>query len=490
MRQSQPASFHPSSFILHPFRRGSWSLAARLTGWYAGSAFVLILAATGFLYWALVSNLDREDDQYLADQVHVLRQLLRDNPDDIVALRRAVEWDATSRQSAPTYVRIADREGRAVLETPGMAAELPAEVFPAAAPAGAEPGSAIEIESPAGKSFRVVAAQAAVGGSADRTYVLQLAFDRSFEENLLARYRRSMWGTLAAALAGCALAGYFIARRGLRPVGAISRAAGRIRPTTLHERIAVAGLPAELSALAGTFNAMLNRLEESFQRLDQFSADIAHELRTPLNNLRGEAEVALARPRTPDEHREVLGSFLEEFGRLSHLVDNLLFLARADSADALVERERVDIGAELETVRDFYEAGASEAGVGLAVHLRDTVVANLDRTLLHRALANLVSNALAHTPAGGAVTLTASKSAAAVCVEVSDTGNGIPADHLPHVFDRFYRVDKARSTASGRVGLGLAIVKSIATLHRGSVTIQSEVGRGTCVRLVFPCESS
>jgi two-component system heavy metal sensor histidine kinase CusS len=317
--------------------------------------------------------------------------------------------------------------------------------------------------------------------------VIQVALDRTREEDLLAGYRRSLWLVLGLALLACALAGYRIARRGLRPVWAIAAAAGRIRPSTLGERIADAGLPAELAALAGTLNGMLERLEESFARLGRFSADIAHELRTPVNNLRGEAEVVLGKPRSPEEYRDALGSCLEECVRLSRLIDRLLFLARAENPRAQVERERVDVGRELTAVRDFYEAAAGEVGVRLAVTAPAGLTAELDRQLLQRAIGNLVENALAHTPPGGTVTLTARRDDGALRVEVADTGCGVPAADLPRLFDRFFRVDRARMSERGGVGLGLPIVKSIAELHGGSVQIASEAGRGTRVTLRFPC---
>ena len=248
----------------------------------------------------------------------------------------------------------------------------------------------------------------------------------------------------------------------------------------------MAGLPAELLALADTFNEMLDRLEESFGRLARFSTDIAHELRTPVNNLRGEVEVALGKPRGPEEYRDVLGSCLEECGRLARLIDSLLFLARAESPQAPVAREPLDVGRELATIRAFYEAAAAEAGVTLAVAAPDGVVAALDRTLFQRAVGNLVANALAHTPAGGSVTLRAAADGDRLRVEVADTGSGIAPEHLPHVFDRFYRADPARATADGRVGLGLAIVKSIAELHGGTAAVVSTPGQGTRVTLRFP----
>jgi two-component system heavy metal sensor histidine kinase CusS len=245
--------------------------------------------------------------------------------------------------------------------------------------------------------------------------------------------------------------------------------------------------PLELASLAGTFNEMLDRLEESFERISRFSADIAHDLRTPVNNIRGEAEVALARARTVDEYRDVLESSLEEAVRLSELIGDLLFLARAESPLTELHRENVNVGELLTTVRDYYEASATDAVISLVVYDgTGPLNAELDRSLMMRAVSNLVSNAIAHTPPGGAVTLTATNEDAAIRIEVSDTGAGIPAEALPRVFDRFFRVDPSRSKTSGNTGLGLAIVQSILTLHGGSAEIASQLDRGTRVTLRMP----
>ncbi len=461
------------------------SLARRLTLWYSGSASLLILLATGFLYHVLESNLDREDDQFLADKVQFLRSLLRDHPDDARALRQEVEWKPAAGQYGQFSIRILDSKGETILETPGMANELALNVFPLPTPEMGGSTAAKEISAASGKSYRLIAAR--VIREADQPdQVLQIALDRSYEEEILGRFRWSMLLVLGLALGGCALVGYRIARHGLWPIEQVTATARRIRSTTLDERIEPGRFPVELAVLAATMNEMLDRLEESFQRLAQFSADIAHELRTPLNNLRGEAEVALSQERTSSEYREVLFSCLEETARLSRMVDSLLFLAKAESAATPLSREPVDVGQELQTVSDYYEAAAAEQGIQLNVSSSPNMVAEVDRTLFQRAIGNLLSNALAHTPLGGRIMLSASAENGQIRVMVADSGAGIAAEHLPRVFDRFYRVDQARSGASGRMGLGLAIVKSITTLHHGSISIASEVGKGTQVKLLFP----
>jgi two-component system heavy metal sensor histidine kinase CusS len=256
----------------------------------------------------------------------------------------------------------------------------------------------------------------------------------------------------------------------------------------MGERLATAGLPAEVRVLAETFNAMLDRLEDAFARLTRFSADIAHELRTPVNAIRAEVEVALGRPRTADQYMESLALCLEGCGKLARLIDSLLFLARAEDPKTVLSTGPVDVGRELAAVRELFEPAAAEAGVRLAVETELGLVVPADRILLHRAIGNLVTNALTHTPSGGTVTLRACNADRAVRVEVADTGEGVAAEHLPYLFDRFYRADPARSGRGG-VGLGLAIVKGVMELHSGVAAVDSRPGVGTTVALTFPIGS-
>jgi len=341
------------------------------------------------------------------------------------------------------------------------------------------------IESPGGAPYRAIVALLAHAVRRE-IWTLQVAVDLTQEREVLGRQRVWVWAVLAAALIICPGVGVAIARRGTRPLREVAETARHISSSTLNERIRAEGYPVEVGVLAAAFNAMLERLEESFARLSRFSADIAHELRTPVNNIRGEAEVALARTRTPEEYAEVLASCLEESVRLSELIESLLFLARSESPGDHLKRTREDLGRLLTDLRDYYEATATEMGVTLTASVGDGVLGDVDRTLLQRALGNLVSNALAHCSAGDGIWLSARRQGSQICIEVRDTGAGIPADVLPRVFDRFYRADPARSRNSGGAGLGLAIVRQIVFLHGGDVQIASEAGRGTTVTVVLP----
>jgi two-component system heavy metal sensor histidine kinase CusS len=477
--------FWNRSSSLSPVTRLWGTLAFRLTAGYALAGLFLVFFATVSLYLVLVKELDKSTDLFLADKVHVLSTMLRERPDDWDALREEIELESAARRYEQFYIRLLDERNTPLLTTPGMADQL--DLAQLALQTQSRTVSSIWMKGRDGRVFRVSSASAPVGSPATQADTIQVAIDISQKEELLARYRFWFCVILLGTFAVFPLIGYQIARHGIRPVEEMATTARHISSTNLRERILPEGYPFELASLASTFNQMLDRLEESFERISRFSADIAHDLRTPVNNIRGEAEVALARARTAGEYREVIESFLEEAVRLSDLIGDLLFLARSESPLTHIRREPVDVAELLGGVQEYYEASAADGGVSLSTTVADKpVIAELDRTLLQRAVGNLVSNALANTPPGGAVVMGTRADPSTICIEVSDTGVGIPAEALPKVFDRFFRVDSSRSQGSGGTGLGLAIVQSIVQLHGGNVQIWSQPGEGTRVTLHMP----
>jgi two-component system heavy metal sensor histidine kinase CusS len=229
---------------------------------------------------------------------------------------------------------------------------------------------------------------------------------------------------------------------------------------------------------------MLDRLEDGVQRLSGFAADLAHDLRTPINTLMVETQVALAHPRTAEEYQSLLESNTEEYERLARMIENTLFLARVDNAQLALKRETLNAQKELERIRDYFEGLAEEGGVTLDVAAGD-ISLSADPILLQRAVGNLVSNAIRHTPRGGAVRLLAGQGPLGLDIAVENTGPGIAPEHIAHIFERYYRADPARSASSHSAGLGLAIVRAIMQLHGGEVLADSVVGRSTTFFLRF-----
>ncbi len=331
----------------------------------------------------------------------------------------------------------------------------------------------------AAKQFSLVAFNEHFNG---RTYTLQLAQDRSSDEQVERNFALLFIAVLAGGVVASALIAIIVTRHGLQPLRQMTQSFGRVGPDHLKEHIGSAGWPRELQPLTIAFDEMLKRLDDSFTRLSQFSADLAHELRTPIANMLGEAQVALTRDRAAAEYRETIESSVAECERLSRIVDNLLFVARVDAAREPIARKQFDARAAVEKIAAFYQTVAEDRHVTISCSGDEQICADPD--LFERAVGNLLDNALRFTAERGSIHIALSKHNSALEVAVSDTGSGIAPEHLPRVFDRFYRAESSRG--SDGAGLGLSLVKSIVDLHGGSATIESEIGRGTTVKLTFP----
>ena len=289
-----------------------------------------------------------------------------------------------------------------------------------------------------------------------------------------------------AALTVAGVGGYWLARRALAPVDHMARHARRITADRLHQRLPIDSPHDELGRLATVFNDTLTRLDDAFARLKRFTADASHELRTPLTAIRSVGEVGLREHRDEAAYRDVIGSMLEEVDRLTRLVDTLLTLSRADAGQGQPVLEAVDLHQLAHEVCAHVAVLAEEKGQTLRVISADSVSASADRLLLRSALVNLAHNAIKHSPEGAVISIDVRDEQDAAVVEVSDTGPGIAEAHRDLIFERFYRVDKARSREHGGTGLGLAIAKWAVEANGGHIELRSEQGAGSTFRIVVP----
>jgi heavy metal sensor kinase len=288
------------------------------------------------------------------------------------------------------------------------------------------------------------------------------------------------------ALVVSVVGGLALANKALKPVDEITTRARKITAENLDQSVPQLNANDEIGRLTSTINDMIHRLHSSFAQVKQFSADASHELRTPLTIIRGEIEIALRSPKTPEEYRGVLESTLEEIMRLTSIIDNLLMLAKADQATYQANFSEVDLGALVDELFEDSEVLAQRKHI--QVHLvRNTPITIVgDRIRLRQLFLNLVDNAIKYTPEGGSVLLTMDRQDGSAVFEVQDTGIGIPREEAEKIFDRFYRVDKARSRDLGGAGLGLSIARWIAELHRGTITVTSEVQKGSTFTVRLP----
>jgi len=292
--------------------------------------------------------------------------------------------------------------------------------------------------------------------------------------------------TLPLMLLLTSMLGDLFMKKAFAPIHQIVAAARAITAEDLSHRLPAVNSRDEIGELADAFNEMIARLERSFQQIQQFSGDVAHELKTPLTALRGEIEVALRKERAPAEYQEILRSLFDDTERLTTLVEGLLFLARMDARSLAFSFTPVALDELLLDVYEQTSCAAAEKQVTLKLTTLETVTVNGDANLLHRALQNLLTNAIKYTPTGGSIDVLLRNNGEAAVFTIADTGIGIPAAALPFIFDRFYRVDQSRAQATGGAGLGLAIVQNIVALHGGKIEVNSQEGRGTTFRVALP----
>lgn len=453
------------------------SLKVRLTLLFAAVATASIGVLGLALHYALSAQLVERERERLAGKVEQLHHVVSE-----VSTRQSL--DDAQHRLADAFVGHPELRG-AVLDRSGVPIlRLSDFPWPQSLAGVAVAGPAEEMVMNAGESFRVAVAPAALGKNGDAVFVA-VAQSTHESQQILARFRGTV---VAGCLLGSLLAGglgYLAAVRGLRPLRKMVRDAAAISAERLDHRLDYRDAPVELRDMAESFNSMLGRLESSFRRLAEFSADLAHELRTPLTSLMLHSQIALDRPRSEAELRNVLASGLEELERLSRLVNDMLFIAKADHNQVTLALERFAMEEEVAKVLEYFEPLADEQNVRL-VHEGSARVA-ADRSMVRRVIANLVSNAIRHAESGSAVRVRLSGEPAVATVDVENTGVPINPEDAERIFDRFFRARDSRG-ADG-AGLGLAIVKAIVDLHGGRVGV-SGTSSGTTFRVTLPRDSN
>lgn len=456
-------------------------LSLRLILIFFSVAFLLVLAASGILYEGTLSALQGADDQVVDKRAATIASLLAEHDLNGALILHEVNDD--NQGPRQIFIRVVTSAKPAAVETEGMGQELPPDIFP-------KPGTRDKIArstyvDPKGQIYRMASRSVVIAGVPGQPQaIIQVATDTSLDQNALAHFRRVLFTVIGAALPLCALTAWLIVRRELSPLARISAATRAIDASSIGQRLEFDSLPAELHDLALQFNAMLNRIETAWKDLEHYGDTIAHEMRTPLNRMRLNCEIALDKADSTEDLRDVMVANVAECERLTRLLNGLLFLARADSQRASQSAERIVPAEHIHTVCEFFRADAAERGISLIEDCKPTPAITADRDLFKQALANLVSNALAHTPNGGTVTLGCNVKDQQVVIHVSDTGSGIDEADKTRIFERFFRASPARHDDG--LGLGLAITKSIATLQGGHISFVSTKGQGTTFTLAFP----
>lgn len=457
------------------------SIGLRLTIWYL-AIFALAQLIFGVGMWFILrKNLHDVADTTLAGQVEDVRRFLEgQSPDQSPADLRREVTEEYSAETGGDYLQIVDADGNWIYRAPALAQRG----FPPVAPNFLR--KPIHQDEQFGKKpFRFVAQRIDVHGHA---YTVQAGTLADEEAETLERFQDYLLLFAPVVLLVAGVVGYWLSRRALAPVDALTRTARTITGNTLSSRVDQLHTGDELQRLSDTLNQMLARIEIAFNRVTEFTADASHELRTPISLIRTEAELALRRSRGEEEYREALRHILLEAERTTSLIEELLALARADSGRQELNIQSIDLRGTLQEVAAGWRQVANVRGIQFSERILDVELRVLgDATALRRVLDVLLDNAFKYTPrSGGMVSLGAEEISGRAVISVRDNGIGIAEEEQKRIFERFYRVDKARSREMGGAGLGLSIAQWIVLQHHGEIVVESVLGAGSIFRVTLP----
>ena len=457
------------------------SITLRLTLLFALASAATIICVGGFVAWEMNNHFKEMDVDELGGKLELIAHALGETRSPM------------TRDTLPgrlTDALVGHHALSANVSTQGKqvfamgSARFPETVLASASDTKKITRASLRTWNDQGDDYRGVAVRLPSAIPGAPPYTVALAVDIAVHQRFAHSIRWAIWVAVACAILLTSLLAWFTARRGLAPLHDIAQMAKSMSAEHLNARLPIESVPVELNDLAHSFNEMLSRLEDSFRRLSDFSSDIAHELRTPVSNLMTQTQVALSKARDAEAYREILYSNLEEYQRLATMIADMLFLAKADNGLIVPSSELVELATEVRELFGFYEAFAEEHGVSLV--LAGAGVVPGDRLMIRRALSNLLSNAIRHTPRDRSVrVLVEQRDSRETQLTVENPGEDIEPEHLPRLFDRFYRVDPSRQKASDGAGLGLAITKSIVDAHRGTIQVSSANG-STRFAITFP----
>ncbi len=461
-------------------------LRTRLTVWYVSVLAALLVLAWGGTCSLLFRQLRNQLDHFSIQEIETVEGLLYFTPDGQLRLREDYHNHPESKDVIDRFVEVLSPGGRVIFRNERLGGRmLGGSVFSGEGVGGYSLRSARLAD---GTRVRLVSRVHILDG---RTLLIRLAHSEEPLWSLLKELLIASLLVLPIILAIAGLAGYALARRALSPIERMAGRAMEITPENLHERLPNDDTGDELGQLARVFNHTLARLEQAFEQLRRFTSDASHELRTPLAAIRSVGEVGLQKDGSRAEYRDIIGSMLEEVNRLTSLIDNLLTISRADSGHIQLQRTIVPVMALAREAAGLFEILMEEKSLRVVVEGDEGAAVKGDCLFLRQALVNILHNAVKYSPAGGAIRVRVRhEDASHIVVEIEDRGPGIPLEDHVKVFDRFYRVDRARWRESGGAGLGLAIAKWAVEAHGGSIGLESALNQGCTFRVSLPAAAA
>ena len=457
----------------------------KMTLWYMVTFLISSLIICTFLYLGLRYLLLKEIDQFLLDETKEMEKVLSQEPQETNFLMR-FEDEVMARKYYPFFFQILDPKGEPLYVSGGfreIGYELQDRVL---TNARNRKETLEEINSDGGRiAFRIISTPVYRDGRLIE--IIQLGTQLHYVKRNLSHFRDNILIALPIILVFGTLGGWVLARRSLSPIGYIAVKAQSITSQNLSERLIVRGTGDEMDDLIRTINAMIARLESSFKRMAEFTADASHELKTPLCAMRGEAEVLLLKERKAEEYQEGLAHFIEQFDHLNQMINDLILLSKLDTTEVALKMAPLRLDLLIKDLCNFFQVLAEQKNIALEIGTLEEVTVIGDKIRLQQLFTNLIDNAIKYTMQG-AIRVAAKKDEDAVAIKIVDTGMGIPEEEREKIFKRFYRMDKSRSRETGGVGLGLSIAEWVVHAHHGRIEVDSEINRGSTFTVYLPLQ--
>jgi heavy metal sensor kinase len=459
----------------------------KMTLWYVLTFSISALLICAFLYLRLGHQLLKEVDRFLLDETEEMEEVLSENATEITFLMR-FEDEVMSRRNYPFFYQILDKEGNPIYVSKGFReiGYIANDRVLTDARNGKETREkfrSLKRRTP----YRIITSPAYENGKL--TKIIQLGTHLRFVRKNLIHFRNNILIALPIILALGTMGGWILARRSLSPIGYIASKTQSITSRNLSERLTLRGSGDELDDLIRTINEMISRLEGSFKRMAEFTADASHELKTPICAMRGEAEVLLLKERKGEEYQEGLAHFIEQFDTLNQLINDLILLSKSDTTQAELKKAPLRLDLLIQNLSHLFQVLAEQKNIALEIGTLEEVTVMGDKVRLQQLFTNLIDNAIKYT-SKGSIHVTVEKNESAGLVKIMDTGIGIPKEEQEKIFKRFYRVDKSRSKDIGGVGLGLSIAEWIAHAHHGKIEVKSQLNQGSTFTVCLPLQES
>jgi len=458
-----------------------------MTLWYVLTFLISTLIICGFLYLRLKHQLVKEVDQFLIDETKEMERVLSQESKETFSLIK-FEEDVMARKYYPFFFQILDQNGQSLYTSRGfrkIGYELNEMVL---INSRNKKETREKIRLPGRRiPYRIVSSPVYRDGKL--TEIIQLGTHLRFVRKNLSHFKNNILMALLIVLVLGAMGGWVLARRSLSPIGYIASKARSITSENLSERLHTRGTGDEMDDLIGTINGMIARLESSFKRMAEFTADASHELKTPICAMRGEAEVLLSKGRPADEYQEGLAYFIEQFDRLNQMINDLILLSKFDASQVGLKMVPLRLDLLIKELCNLFQVLAEQNKIALRMGTIEGVTVIGDKMRLQQLFTNLLDNAIKYT-SRGSIHVTVEKNEGTALVKIRDTGIGIPKEEQEKIFKRFYRVDKSRSKETGGVGLGLSIAEWIVQAHHGKIDVDSELNRGSTFTVYLPVEKA